>query len=345
MSHELDQTNGVVSFANSRSDAWHRLGQSVGHAMNSHEVLASARLAGWSVRKMPLVIPQEPVITEDGVTTPEPIPVPDMFATVRDNPVVPGRVDYLGVVGSKYEPVQNEASCELLDAITDESGAHFETAGALFGGRQTFITMKLPKTMTLQGRNGAQDRTEFYLAALNSHDGSSKFRFLVTPIRIVCANTQTAAIEAAAASWGIRHTGGARAAIQEARTALKLSWRYVQAFEDEAAQLYSQPMDIDQMRDFATELIEVDKADSSTAARNRSDRAAGIVTLWTSSPTIAPIAGTRWAAYNAVTEYVDHYAKVRTSGDQGAARALRAVTIGSTAQGLKSRAFRMLQTL
>ena len=191
--------------------------------------------------------------------------------------------------------------------------------------------------------NGA-DSTDFFLAALNSHDGSSKFRFLVTPIRIVCANTQTAAIEAAAASWGIRHTGGARAAIQEARTTLKLSWRYKHAFESEAAQLYSQAMDIDQMREFAAELLEVDKADSRTAARNRSQRAGSIVKLWTSSPTIAPISGTRWAAYNAVTEYVDHYAKVRTSGDQAAARALRAVTIGSSAQTLKTRAFRLLQT-
>ena len=96
---------------------------------------------------MPLVIPQEPVITEDGVTTPDPIPVPDMFATVRNNPIIAGRVDYLGVVGSKYEPVQNDSACAVLDAITDESGAHFETAGALFGGREMFVTMKLPKTM------------------------------------------------------------------------------------------------------------------------------------------------------------------------------------------------------
>ena len=51
-------------------------------------------------------------------------------------------------------------------------------------------------------------------------------------------------------------------------------------------------MDIDQMREFAAELVEVDKAESRTAARNRSERAAGIVKLWTSSPTIAPIAGT-----------------------------------------------------
>ena len=31
--------------------------------------------------------------------------------------------------------------------------------------------MKLPKTMVLQGRDGFEDRTTFYLAALNSHDG------------------------------------------------------------------------------------------------------------------------------------------------------------------------------
>ena len=37
MAHELDSTNGHVSFANSRTDAWHRLGQSVGHAMTGFE--------------------------------------------------------------------------------------------------------------------------------------------------------------------------------------------------------------------------------------------------------------------------------------------------------------------
>jgi len=72
-----------------------------------------------------------------------------------------------------------------------------------------------------------------------------------------------------------------------------------------------------------------------------------IVKRWISSPII----GTErwhplgvWAAYNAVTEYVDHYSKVR-GGDDQSARALRAVTIGSTAQAMKANAFRILQTL
>ncbi|MCV7034821.1 MULTISPECIES: DUF932 domain-containing protein [Mycobacterium] len=344
MAHELDITNGHVSFANSRSDAWHRLGQSVGHTMTAEEALQAAHLAGWNVRKMPLQVPQEPIVTDHGVTTPPPLEVPEYFATVRTNPIT-GKPNVLGVVGSKYEPVQNEASCALLNALTDESGAHFETAGALRGGRETFVTMKLPESMTFDGIDGSADHTEFYLAALNSHDGSSAFRFLVSPVRIVCANTQTAAIDSAKASFAIRHTGGARAAIQEARAALKLSWRYIEAFETQAAALYAQPMDTDEMRRFAAELVDVEGADSQAGARSRGERASAIVKLWTSSPTIAPIAGTRWAAYNAVTEYVDHYSSVRSGRDEHTARALRAVTIGSSAQMLKTRAFRMLQTL
>lgn len=213
MAHELDTTNGHVSFANSRSDHWHRLGQTVGHTMTAREALEAAHMAGWNVRKMPLQVPQEPVIDDTGVTTPAPLVVPDFYATVRTNPIN-GRLDVLGVVGSKYEPLQNEASCDLLDALVDQSGgAHFETAGALRGGRETFVTMKLPSSMVFDGKDGSKDRTDFYLAALNSHDGSAAFRFLLSPIRIVCANTQSAAIRSAKSSFSIRHTGGARASI------------------------------------------------------------------------------------------------------------------------------------
>jgi phage/plasmid-like protein (TIGR03299 family) len=349
MSHEIDITNGVASFADSRTDAWHRLGTPVGHTMTAAGALSAAQLAGWNVRTMPLVIPQPPIITDDGVTTPAPIPVPDMFATVRDNPIVAGRVDYLGVVGSRYTPVQNEASCAVLDALTDESGAHFETAGALRGGRETFVTMKLPQAMTFTGRDGSADRTDWYLAALNSHDGSSAFRLLLTSVRIVCANTQAAAIAGARSSYSIRHTAGARLAISQARTALGLAWRYIDAFEAEAAALYYRAMDTDEMRCFATRLVNAEDPDASPAAREQRRRqAAGIVGLWTSSATVAPIAGTRWGAYNAVTEYLDHTAPVRgarTAAGAADVRALRAVTPGSAAESMKIAAFRMLQTL
>jgi hypothetical protein len=116
----------------------------------------------------------------------------------------------------------------------------------------------------------------------------------------VCANTQAAAIARAKASFAIRHTGGARGAINEARTALGLSWRYMEAFEAEAAALYAEPMDVEKVRSFAAELVKVDQAPSTAARTRRREQANGIVKLFVSSPTVQPIAGTRWAAYNAV---------------------------------------------
>ena len=45
MAHELDQIAGHVSYADSRRDAWHQLGQQVGHAMTAREALRAAHLA------------------------------------------------------------------------------------------------------------------------------------------------------------------------------------------------------------------------------------------------------------------------------------------------------------
>ena len=62
-----------------------------------------------------------------------------------------------------------------------------------------------------------------------------------------------------------------------------------------------------------------------------------------SSPTFAPIAGTKCAAYNAVTEYLDHIAPVRGARivHPRAAHNHRSRSAGS----LKAQAFAMLQTL
>src|SRR5579859_4155755 len=190
-----------------------------------------ARLGWWNVRKEHL---QAVVVTDDGVTT---IDIPDRYATVRTNPVT-GKPEALGVVGPSYVPIQNEEHCDLLDALVDESGAHFETAGSLKGGRQVFITMKLPDTMQV----GGTDAVDTYLTACNSHDGSMAFRLMVTPVRVVCANTLAAAIRGARSSFSIHHTTGARSQIQAAREALGLTFRYMGEFQVEAERMLDSAM-------------------------------------------------------------------------------------------------------
>jgi phage/plasmid-like protein (TIGR03299 family) len=333
MAHELETwSDGSASFVSARRHGWHLLGTVLPAGFDAAAAMSHAKLGGWHVRKEPLQT--VPIISADGVTT---LDVPGQFATVRTNPVT-GRPDVLGVVGRGYTPIQNEEHAALLDTLVDESGAHYETAGSLKGGRQVFITMKLPNTMLI----GGVDPVDLYLIALNSHDGTSAFRLLVSPVRVVCANTQAAAISRARSSFSIRHTSGARGYIEEARQALGLTFAYAEAFQAEADALIAQSFTDAQFAEIVTRLWPVDEKSerSKTIAANRSH---ALNRLWRRSPTNTVIRGTRWAAYQAITEYTDHYAPVADKRNPDGARAERALTSTSVGQ-VKTRAFDLLRT-
>jgi len=315
MGHELNELEeNVFSFADARSDAWHRLGTQVGHTMTATEALDAAHLANWNVRKVELK-------AQDDLTTGL-LDVDNRWATIYTNPLT-GQSQYLGTVGSHYDPIQNEKNADLLNAITTESGAHFETAGSLRGGRQTFITMKMPETMMV----GGADAVDMYLVALNSHDGNGAFKFLITPVRVVCANTQAAALGAAKASFSIRHVRGATGHIQEAREALGLTFKYVEAFEAEAEKMLAKPL-----RDaaFFKATARLFNGDIAATARQKKTALAhvnGVRQVWEDSPTMEGIKGTRWGGYQAITEYADHFMSVRNTGKSDAtSRAFRSVT-------------------
>jgi hypothetical protein len=118
---------------------------------------------------MPLRVPQEPIITEQkngGVTTPAPLAVPDQDATVRTNPIT-GELNVLGVVAASTNRfrTRSPALCWMPSSRVGLT----TKPGALRGGRETFVTMRLSEPMTFDGVDGSKDRTDFYLAALNSH--------------------------------------------------------------------------------------------------------------------------------------------------------------------------------
>ena len=268
------------------------------------------------------------------------VEIADTFATVRTNPVS-GAVEPLGVVGGSYRPVQNEAHADILNTVVDEGGAHFETAGSLRGGRQVFMSMKVPVTMLI----GGVDPVDLYLIACNSHDGSSAFRLLVSPVRVVCANTQAAALGTAKSSFSIRHTSGAAGRISQAREALGLAWRYAGEFQAEADRLIEQAITDAQ---FEKIIAQVWPAEESVKVSNRrtpaDDRAAELRELRRYSPTISPdFRATKWAAYQVITEYVDFLAPMRSRQAGQLQRAERAV-IG-TGPAVKSRAFDLITAL
>lgn len=316
MSHQIETHANTAAAVFARVDPWHRLGTTLeGEAFTAEQAMSLGHLGGWDVRKVPLSASE---ITPEGVTR---MDVPG-FATVRTNPFTQAP-EALGVVGSAYHPLQNEEHAEFLNRLADESGAIFDTAGSLRGGRQVFVTMRLPESLKV----GGSDRVDLNIAALNSHDGSSAFRLLVTPVRVVCANTQAAALREHKASISIRHTRNAKAAVQTAREALGLTFAYVSEFEVEAERMINTTMTDAAFADLtATVFGTLDREASTRAKRAERRRTDTLTRLWADAGTQAGVRQTAWAGYQSVVEYVDHFAPVRTKGHQATARATRLLT-------------------
>ena len=164
----------------------------------------------------------------------------------------------------------------------------------------------------------------------------------MTPVRVVCANTQSAALRDHVSSWSIRHTRNAKAAVQAARDSLGLTFAYVEAFQAEAEQLIDTATTDSQFFDLVADLFPAPAADAPTRVRHtHTQRQQTLAHLWHDADTQSGIRGTAWGAYQAVAEYVDHFAPVRTRHDPAAARAVRLLTTEEPAR-LKARAWAAL---
>ena len=173
MAHQINynETKGTHSFASHSEKAWHGLGQVVDKAMTSEEAITLANL-DYDVEKAPIYAG----IGGEDLSYSE---FKDKVATYRTD-----TKEVLGLVGRKYEIVQNRDAFGFFDAIIDSGEAIFETAGVLGKGERIFVTAKLPNDILVNG-----EPCEKYIILTNSHNGSSSIIAGFTTIRVVCNNT------------------------------------------------------------------------------------------------------------------------------------------------------------
>ncbi|MEU6786977.1 DUF932 domain-containing protein [Nonomuraea angiospora] len=333
MAHEIEIfANGSAGFAAAGKPGWHRLGYTAPGPMTAEELLTNAQLAGWNVRKVPVGTVTDP-------DTGQPVTSEEDFLIVRTNPVT-REPERLGMVGKEYKIVQNEEAADFLQTLVDESGAIFDTGGSLNGGRRVFVTMRLPEPLMV----GGHDRLDLYLAAFSRHDGWGAFTTVATPVRVVCANTERAALRNHASMFRVRHTGHIAGRIAEAREALKLTWRHGEAFAAEAEKLLAIPMDVKEFRQFTNTLHPLASDAKELTRRNHELAMRELEYLFTTAPTQEPIRNTRWAAYNAVTERLDHRSPVIGPRESAVVRAERALLTDHDNTKIKIRAFKLLAT-
>lgn len=301
MAHELAMDgNGKANMFYVGKAPWHGLGTKLDHPATAAEAIDAAGL-GYTVATVPLVTSGPDFGGMD---------VPGSFAAVRED-----TREVFGVVGRMWKPIQNREAFGFLDAVAAEAKIEYHTAGALGKGERVWVLAQLPGVIRV-GRT--DDTVEKYLLLSNSHNGESSLRVLWSPIRVVCRNTLATALGRGEGSGiAIRHCGDLQAKVNEAQRVLGLAERYyddlpamidgLAAFKPTVAQvgsyfkaLYPDPADPDKA------------ARAAAYAAETRDILTGLFDTGMGHD-MPGIKGSAWAAYNAVTEYIDHHKVSRKS--------------------------------
>lgn len=321
MSHDIEirtLADGTVkeSFVGAREGAWHRLGTVFEDVDGITVAKALETLDAGTIVATESV--QSSLITPDGVTLVED-PTKKMTVRVRSTGVTP-----LGVVAQKYEVIQESEAFGFLDAIVDTGDALVSAAGLLNDGRRAFCTLKLPSNILI----GGVDAIDMYLFCVTSHDGTLATTAAATPIRVVCQNTVTAALQGATRTWKVRHTPGASKKIEEARRALDLTFGYEKAFQAEAEALLAVKVDKKKYESMVKVLFPAPAKEAAKQATTAYEKVYGtLMGLW-GADTQVDIKNTAWGAYNALVEYGDWFRGTRGADDQVAQQFYTSLTSG-----------------
>jgi phage/plasmid-like protein (TIGR03299 family) len=307
MAHNLETNNGEVAFALRGKPAWHNLANRIFNQdedVTTQTMLEEAKLANWNVRLSPLT----DHISESWND------VSDAHLVLRTNPFNQ-ETDVLATVGKRYKPVQNEELFAFADAIHDANAdCRWESAGSLKKGKVVFGTVDIPRTMVLDPQ-GANDETKLYLIVWTSHDGSVAVQAAVTPVRVVCQNTLNLAMRNAKQSFKIRHTQSVEGRIQVARETLGLALGYFDEFEIEAQALFNQAITDAEFSKLIQTIYPKPEKDAKGALKKWENKVVLLDDLYHNSPTNATIKGTKWGAFNAITERLDYYRSGRGNSE------------------------------
>ena len=266
-----------------RQVPWHGLGTMVTEAPTSADALHLAGL-DWTVD-------QTPVYTDAGIE------IPGYKANRRssDNSI-------LGIVSDRYRIVQNTEAFEFTDAIvgeTENGVVKYETAGSLNGGKKIWLLAKMPTQKILD------DDVEPYMCFSNTHDGSGAIRICMTPIRVVCANTLSMAINTAKRQWSTKHMGDMQSKLEEAKLCLQLADKYMRGLDEEADRLANAILYREQIDEILNELFPVEDDASERKKRNIQAMKDDFYVAYF-MPDILKFGESAYRAVNAMSDVVTH---------------------------------------
>lgn len=314
MAHNISRANGRDEIAYAGVTPWHGLGVQANGLQTPAGMLTLAGM-DWTVSTTPIYVKGPAILDLPGDVEVE------GFRAIRrdDNNVI------LGVVSDRYCPIQNAQNGEIMDALVTEGGALIEVAGALGKGETCWMLARLPETFEVV----AGDPVEFFMLLAWGHDGRKGVAGKLTKTRVVCQNTLGAALPgkwSKVADIYLKHTKNASLQIEQARKALGLLKKEQESTVEAFRLLAATPMPAPVAADYFKAVFPVPVAEA-LATQDEKDAFDAKLDRWNAHQAevlrlfeagkgqdLPGVAGTAWAGYNAVTEWIDHVYPVLQSG-------------------------------
>ena len=228
---------------------WHGLGKQVSNNMTPSEMLQAAQI-DWTVTKRPAYTIDKPncwtIVDPTGEAN---------FLRCEDNYFLVRDSDnkILSPCGENYVPFQNAEVMSFFKKFTQAGQMKMDTAGSLKNGKDIWGLAKLSDNFTLPG----DDRMEGYLLLNNSHQVGIAMTIMFTPVRVVCNNTLTMALDSGAERFRVLHLQMFDEEVKKAaEEALGLSNTLSKTFSEQAHFLSSKQARTTELEKFIAELFQ-----------------------------------------------------------------------------------------
>lgn len=220
----------------------------------------------------------------------------------------------LGCVGPKWTPYQNADAFKWFQPYIDGEHAAFETAGALGKGSIVWVLAKLNRD-NVEIANG--DEVSKYLLLSNSHNGKLAVRVGFTPIRVWCANTLHMAHNSASSKMlRVRHSQNVTENVNAIQDIVNMANADFEATAEQYRFLASRQINKEDLEKYVLSVLGKNDSleDAATRTKNQFNE---IVALFEGGKgnNLPSVAGTWWAAYNGVTEWLN-YVRGRNSDNR-----------------------------
>lgn len=230
----------------------------------------------------------------------------------------------LGIVGAGFCPLQNADAFGWFAPLVDSGLVSLETAGTLHGGSRVWIMARL-NAAPLEIVPG--DTIDPLVLFCHANDGSLAIRCGDNPVRVVCANTLSAALDCDSGLLTIRHTVGMHSALAQAREIVRQKIEAFTSSEAAFMHLAARACSAAAFDRYVLDLLsievqqgeEINTKEPASGPGSRILNALRPLFVGGMGQTLRGVEGTWWAAYNAVTQWLSHH-RGRGEGRTGAER-------------------------